>query len=110
MLATVTNRAKGARGFATLDREVVLLEAGASALLDLADHLLHRAWAAEGQVLIAPLPEKEAKAARKLLAAEAELRLAAQTDALNALPPAVTNNALLLPTGEGARPEPRSMP
>lgn len=103
MLATVTNQARGARGFATLDREIVLLEAGASALLDLADHLLHRAWAAEGQVLIAPLPEKEAKAARKLLAAEAELRLAAQADALQALPPAVADEALLPPAGEDGR-------
>lgn len=103
MLATVTNKAKGPRGFATLDHEIVLLEAGASALLDLADNLLHRAWAADGDVLIAPLPDKEAKAARKLLAAEAELRLAAQADALNALPPAGPADVLLPPAGEGGR-------
>ncbi len=103
MLATVTNNARSARGLATLDREIVLLEAGASALLDLADHLLHRAWAAQGEILILPLPEKDAKAARKLLAAEAELRLAAQADALDALPPAAGDNALLPPAGEGGR-------
>ena len=103
MLATVTNKAKGPRGFATLDHEIVLLEAGASALLDLADNLLHRAWAADGEVLIAPLPDKEAKAARKLLAAEAELQLVAQLDALNALPPAAAADALLPPGREGGR-------
>ena len=103
MLATVTNTAKGPRGFATLDREIVLLEAGASALLDLADNLLHRAWAADGEVLIDPLPEKDAKAARKRLAIEAELRLAAQADALKALPPAAPADALLPPAGEGGR-------
>lgn len=85
MLATVTNRARGARGFATLDKGVVLLEAGATALLDLADHALHRAWAAAGEVLIAPLSDKDAKAARKRLDAEAEAQARSQAEALATL-------------------------
>ncbi len=102
MLANVTNRAKGPRGFATIDREIVMLEAGASALLDLADHLLHQAWLASGQVLIAPLVDKEAKAARKRLDAEAEAKAAGQSAALGALPPAGAS-PLLPPAGEGGR-------
>ena len=66
MLATVTNKGLAARGFATLDRGIVMLEAGASTMLDLADHLTHRAWAAAGEVLIAPLGDREARAARTM--------------------------------------------
>ncbi len=85
MLATVTNRARGVRGLSTLDRGVVLLEPGTGAVLDLADHPLHRAWAAGGEVLVAPLADKEAKAARKRLDAEAEARGRVQSEALAAL-------------------------
>ena len=85
MLATVTNKGRGPRGFATLDRGVVLLEAGASAVLDLAEHALHRAWAASGEVLLAPLADKEAKAMRKRLEAEAEAVSRMQAEALAAL-------------------------
>ncbi len=94
MLATVTNKAKAARGFATLDQDIVMLEAGASALLDLADHLLHQAWLASGQVVIAPLPDKDARIARKRREAEAEARAAGQAEALAALPAAVPNVVL----------------
>ncbi len=85
MLANVTNKASGPRGLATLDREIVMLEAGASALLDLADHLLHDAWVESGQVVIAPLADKEARAARKRLDAEAETRASGAAEALAAL-------------------------
>lgn len=85
MLATVTNKGAAARGFATLDRGIVLLEAGASTLLDLAEHLTHRAWVAAGEVLIAPLTDRDAKAARKRLDQEADARAAGQAGALAAL-------------------------
>jgi hypothetical protein len=89
MLAHVTNKTRGARGFVTLDRGTVLLEPGATALLDLADHPLHRAWSASGGVVVAPLPEKDAKAARKRIEAEAEAAARLGTEALAELRSAV---------------------
>ncbi len=50
MLAKVTNRSRGARGFETRDRGTVLLEPGGSAILDLVDHPAHRAWETAGEV------------------------------------------------------------
>ncbi len=85
MLSTVTNRGRGARGFSTLDRGVVLLDPEASAVLDLADHPSHRAWSDAGQVLIVPLPEKDAKAARRRMEAETEATTRAQAQALEQL-------------------------
>jgi hypothetical protein len=86
MLANVTNKAGGARGFHTLDRGTVLLEAGASALLDLAEHPLHRAWVASGDATVAPLADKDAKAARKRIDVETEMSAKAQAQALAELP------------------------
>ena len=54
MRARVTNAARSARGFATLDRGIVMLEPGASEALDLADHPIHRAWEEAGEAIISP--------------------------------------------------------
>ncbi len=54
MLAQVTNRARGPRGFETLDRGIVLIEPGETKDLDLADHPLHRAWVSAGEIVIEP--------------------------------------------------------
>ena len=86
MLAEVTNRSGAARGFATRDRGTVLVEPGAVALLDLADHPLHDTWAQAGHALVQPLSDKDAKATRRRLDAEAELQARAMRDALAALP------------------------
>ena len=52
MLARVTNRSQGARGFHIGDGGTHFVEPGGSALVDLADHMLHRAWEAAGEVTI----------------------------------------------------------
>ncbi len=52
MLADVTNRARGARGFQLIDGTTHLVEPGASTRLDLADHPLHGVWEAAGEVSI----------------------------------------------------------
>ena len=88
MLTTVTNRSQGARGFATLDRGTVAIEPGSSALLDLADHPLHRAWAEEGAVTLLVLPDKDAKAARRRLDVEEDAGARMRREALAALPEA----------------------
>ena len=59
MRARVTNLGRGARGFSTADRGTALLDAGASALLDLADHPVHDAWIAAGDVAVTPEEEPE---------------------------------------------------
>ena len=90
MLAHVTNGSGCPRGFATLDRGVVVLERGESELLDLADHPSHAAWRESGEVRIAQLSDKDARAARKRLESEADTRAAGQTEALATLPRATT--------------------
>ncbi len=55
MLADVTNRSRSPRGFLLSDGTTALLDPGAAARLDLADHPLHRAWEAAGDVAIVPL-------------------------------------------------------
>lgn len=82
MLATVTNRARSTRGFVTAGGGTVLLEPGASGLLDLVDHALHKAWSARGEVLVVPLSDKDAKAARRRLDAETDDRVREQAAAL----------------------------
>ncbi len=89
MLCAVTNRSSAPRGFATLDRGVVLLDPGEAATLDLADHPSHRAWAEAGAVTCQPLSDKDARAARRRLDAEAAEAAKAQGDALSRLPPAI---------------------
>ncbi len=59
MRARVTNLSRGARGFHTSDRGTVLLDPGASTVLDLAPHPAHDAWAATGEVVVAPEEEPE---------------------------------------------------
>lgn len=59
MLAHVTNKSGAARGFQSIDRGTVMIESGASAHLDLADHDLHRAWEAAGEVAIVVMEEAE---------------------------------------------------
>ncbi|UDL93970.1 hypothetical protein LGH83_15615 [Lichenihabitans sp. PAMC28606] len=86
MLAAVTNKAKSSRGFHTLDRGSVPIEPGAHALLDLADHPLHRAWADAGEISIVPLSDKDAKAVRKKLDADADALDRSRVVALSALP------------------------
>jgi hypothetical protein len=86
MLVSVTNKARSLRGFATLDRGIVPVEPGANAVLDLADHALHRAWATAGEVVVAPLSDKDAKAARKRLEAEAVTAREGRAQALAELP------------------------
>ena len=58
MLARVINRSPGARGFQSLTG-TVMIEPGAFAELDLADHDLHRTWEAAGDVAIVRLNEGE---------------------------------------------------
>ncbi len=57
MLARVTNLSRGPRGFLTRDRGTVMLEPGASALLDLADHPAHDAWVKAGDASVTPEPD-----------------------------------------------------
>ena len=57
MLARVMTLGGGPRGFLTLDRGTVMVEPGASALLDLADHPAHDAWVAAGEASVTPEPE-----------------------------------------------------
>ncbi len=59
MRAHVTNRSGAARGFQSLDRGTVMVEPGASAELDLADHDLHRVWHKAGAVKIVPVSDVE---------------------------------------------------
>ena len=54
MRARVTNLSRGARGFLTADGGTALVEPGTSAVLDLAPHPAHDAWAAAGEVALAP--------------------------------------------------------
>ncbi len=88
MLSTVTNRAGAPRGFSTLDRGTVVLEPGEAATLDLADHPAHRAWAEAGEALCLPLPDREARAVRRRLDAEAAEAGKGQREALARLPDA----------------------
>jgi hypothetical protein len=53
MRARVTNRSRAARGFQT-PNGTVMVEAGATLALDLADHPLHRIWQKAGEVEILP--------------------------------------------------------
>ncbi len=59
MRAHVTNRSGAARGFQSLDRGTVMVEPGASAELDLAEHDLHRVWHEAGEVRIVPVDAAE---------------------------------------------------
>ena len=56
MRARVTNFARAPRGFHTADGGTVLVEPGSSALVELADHPIHDAWAAAGEVKVMVLP------------------------------------------------------
>jgi hypothetical protein len=87
MLAHVTNLAASTRGFDT-GGSVVLLEPGETLLLDLTDHPAHRAWEAAGEITLAPVPDKEARAMRKRLDARVEAEAQMQAEALAMLPPA----------------------
>ena len=86
MLATVTNRSAAPRGLATLDRGTALLAPGETALLDLVDHPLHTAWAEAGDVTLAPLPDKDAKAARRTIEARTDAEARRRAEALAGLP------------------------
>ena len=57
MRARITNLSRGARGFLTTEGATVLLDPGASALLDLAPHPAHDAWIAAGEVGVTPEEE-----------------------------------------------------
>ena len=85
MLARVMTLGRGPRGFLTLDRGTVMVEPGASALLDLADHPAHDAWVASGEVRIAS--EEMAAADR-----DSSSRVLVKA-----------GSTLLPPAGEGAR-------
>lgn len=63
MRARVTNLGRGARGFHTA-AGIAMLEPGASAVLFLADHPVHEAWVAAGEVSIVPEEGTEAPASR----------------------------------------------
>jgi hypothetical protein len=88
MLAHVTNLAPSPRGIDCGRDGVTLLDPGETLLLDIADHPAHQAWEAAGDVTIAPVPEREAKAMRKRLDARIEAEAQMQTEALAALPAA----------------------
>ena len=64
MRARVTNLGRGARGFHTTDRGTVLLEPGAATVLSLADHPIHDAWIAAGEVAVVSEDEPDPAAAR----------------------------------------------
>ena len=55
MRAHVTNRSRSARGLLLADGSTRFVEPGETALLDLADHDLHRAWDAAGDVSFVPV-------------------------------------------------------
>ncbi len=74
MLARVTILGRGPRGFLTLDRGTVMVEPGASALLDLADHPAHDAWVAAGEASVIPEPEDHAGLSRQLAPPARRLR------------------------------------
>jgi len=61
MRARVTNLGRAARGLQTSAGGTAMLEPGASADLDLADHPVHEAWVAAGGVRVDRLAEREAK-------------------------------------------------
>lgn len=86
MLAHVTNLAASPRGFDTPEG-VVFVDPGDTVLVDMAEHPAHRAWEAIGDVVVAPLPDKEAKAMRKRLDARAEAETTMQAEALAKLAP-----------------------
>lgn len=87
MLAHVTNLAASARGFDVNGGGVVFIQPGEVVLLDLGSHPAHDAWAAAGDVVIEPLPEKDAKAMRKRLDARVEAEAKMQAEALAKLAP-----------------------
>ena len=74
MLARVTTLSRGPRGFLTLDRGTVMVESGASALLDLADHPAHDAWVKSGEVSVTPEPEDPGDPSRHPLMARGTAR------------------------------------
>ena len=101
MLAHVTNLAASARGFDTNGGGVVFVAPGDVVLLDLVSHPAHAAWEAAGDVLIEPLPEKDARAMRKRLDARVEAEGKMQAEALARLrPPSPVG------TGEGVTAKP----
>ena len=85
MLAHVTNRAASARGFDVAGGGIVFVPPGDTMLVDLTDHPAHRAWETAGEVVIDPLPEKEARAMRKRLDARIEAEGKLQAEALAGL-------------------------
>ncbi len=64
MRARVTNLSRGARGFHAADGGTVLLDPGASTVLDLAPHPAHDAWIASGEVALTPEADPEPAASR----------------------------------------------
>lgn len=62
MLALVINKSGAARGFQSLDGRTVMVEPGASARIDLADHDLHEAWESAGEVAIVRIGDAELSA------------------------------------------------
>lgn len=86
MLAHITNRALSSRGFDTIGGGVVFVAPGDTALVDVAEHPAHRAWEEAGEITIAPLADKDAKAMRKRLDARSEAEAQMQAEALAALP------------------------
>ena len=87
MLAHVTNLAASPRGFDADGGGVVFVAPGETVLLDLVDHPAHRAWEAACEIMIVPLPDKDAKAMRKRLDARSEAEAKMQAEALAALGP-----------------------
>ena len=74
MLARVMTLGRGPRGFLTLDRGTVMVEPGASALLDLADHPAHNAWVAAGEASVIPEPEDHEGPSRQMALPARRLR------------------------------------
>ena len=60
MLAHVTNQSPGQRGVLLVDNSTFTLDPGDTALLDLADHPVHRGWVASGDITIVPEAEEPA--------------------------------------------------
>ncbi len=85
MLAHVTNLSPSPRGFDT-GSGIVFVDPAETVLIDLADHPAHRAWEQAGEITLAALPDKEARAMRKRLEARTEAEAQMQAEALAGLP------------------------
>ena len=103
MLAHVTNRAASARGLDVAGGGIVFVPPGETMLVDLTNHPAHRAWEEAGEVVVDPLPDKDARAMRKRLDARVEAEAKMQAEALAGLAPPSPARAEERSRTEGSR-------